>query len=110
MSQERRTGTRIPLDSLFFIEIRFNDENVISCLVLDISVGGLRVGVPAGYEDIIPDIGAKGVITDISPEIAELIDFNLGVTLKWIKEGIAGFSVDNHQQKVFLAFEDDEFK
>lgn len=110
MSEERRKAKRIPLDSLYFVKINFGDDDIVTCLVLDISVGGLMMGLPPGKEGSAPPIGAKGVIKDASPEINEVLEPDLKVTIMWAKEGLCGISFDEPQPKVVQAFAHDDFE
>jgi len=110
MPEDRRRAKRIPLDSLYFVKINFESDDVITCLVLDISVGGLMMGLPPGMENVTPPIGSKGVIKDSSPEIAEVLEPELEVTIMWAKEGLCGISFDEPQLQVIQSFDHDDFE
>ena len=110
MPEDRRRAKRIPLDSLYFVKISFEGDDIITCLVLDISIGGLMMGLPPGMESATPPIGAKGIIRDASPEISEVLEPDLEVTIMWAKEGLCGISFDEPQPQVVQSFDHDDFE
>ena len=110
MQEDRRKTRRIPLDSLYFIKISIEGNETVTCLVLDISAGGLMLGLPPGMEEAAPAIGAKAVIRDSSPKISEVLDSNLEATIMWTKEGLCGLSFEAPQPRVGQTFVHDDFE
>lgn len=99
---DRRKEPRIPLDSLYFINISFNGKEPATCLVLDISSGGLMLGLPPGMEEM-PDVGCAGMIVDYSPEFASFLPKDMSVTIMWVREDLAGLSFEQEIEGVALA-------
>ncbi len=110
MREDRRRAKRIPLDSLYFIKISIEGSETITCLVLDISAGGLMMGLPPGMEEAPPAIGTKAVIKDASPEISEVLDSNLETTIMWLQEGLCGLSFEAPQPRVGRTFAHGDFE
>ena len=105
MQHERRKARRIPLDSLYFVEVIFENGNFITGLVIDISSGGLMIGLPpAAPENIEPKISEKGRIEDASPELAEVLKGDLSLTVMWVKEGLCGLAFDTAQPLIDSQF------
>ena len=109
MPHERRQAKRIPLDSLHFVEITFENGSFMTGLVIDISSGGLMIGLPpAAPENAEPKIGEKGLIQDASPELVHALDPNLQITVMWVKEGLCGMAFEPPQPKVNTDFESED--
>ena len=60
---ERRNNPRIPLEDMLYMHIVTAGRN-LSCLLLDISISGARMGLPPN--EALPPVGSEVVFADTS--------------------------------------------
>lgn len=104
MVSERRKSPRIPLDSLYFVTIDFT-ESQTTAIVIDISIGGMMLELSPTTTK--PEVGEEGTISNASPELLQVLDPCLSVTVMWETESRCGVSFNPTQFKVSTSFNAD---
>ena len=104
MTSERRKSPRIALDSLYFVTIDFTDSKATG-IVLDISIGGMMLELSPSSAQ--PEMGQRGTISHASPELLQVLDPALSVTVMWVADGRCGISLTPAQFRVTTSFNTD---
>ena len=78
MTSERRLNPRIPLDNLLYITTLAEDHK-LTCVLLDISISGARLGVPPNTP--LPGQSSRLCIVG-SPPLEKLLE-NTAATVMW---------------------------
>ncbi len=93
-ASERRKEQRIPLDTLYFVNISFGQEEFITCMVLDISSGGLMVALPPSFKAPVPGISQTVLIHDVPFELLHVLPNNTNSKVMWSREGLCGLAFE----------------
>lgn len=96
-TNERRKEQRIPLDTLYFVNISFhqqNDDDDITCMVLDVSTSGMMLALPPAFDQASISLGQKVLIYDVPAELSEFLPDEVASIIMWYREGLCGLAFE----------------
>ena len=96
-TDERRKEQRIPLDTLYFVNISFYQEkNIedITCMVLDISSSGIMIALPPSFEQALLSLAQKVLVYDVPMELLEFLPEKVNGAVMWFREGLCGLAFE----------------